>query len=167
MSGCLSRNGASCALLCCKLWCVCGKDGAGTRPFQANLNEQGIRTILQTFEALATELETRRSRGQSKPRQLHCKPQRPVADPTYSLMPERKCQYGSALNRKSRGAKNGRLHDLMHVTITVAWELWSYHKRLLLSWKRRRVGLTSEEAFFLFPPVGSRQWRTWAFVVCR
>ena len=56
-------------------------------------NGQGIRTILQTFGALATELGTRPNREQSKPRQLHCKPQIRVADPTYSLMQEKNCQY--------------------------------------------------------------------------
>lgn len=61
------------------------KGGAGTRPAPVKADGQGIRTILQTFEALATGLETRQSRGQSMPRQLHCKPQRPIADPTYSL----------------------------------------------------------------------------------
>ena len=64
--------------------------GAGTRLSQQNEeNEQGIRTVLRIFAALATELETRRSKGQSKPRLLRYKPQRPVVDPTYSLIQER------------------------------------------------------------------------------
>lgn len=122
------------------------KGGAGTRLTPAKADGQGIRTILQTFEALATELETRQSKGQSMPRQLHCKPQRPVADPTYSLREEQDMSVKiCARSRMSRGEKNGRLHDLMHVTITAAQEFCSYHKRLSLGWKGKHVDLRAKK----------------------
>ena len=58
----------------------------------------------------------------------------------------RQCQYRSALNRRQvEEKKDGRLHDLMHVTITATEELWSYHKRFALASKRRHQDLQAKK----------------------
>ena len=103
------------------------KEVARLRVFsqQSQVNGQGIRTRLRTFGAPARELEIRRNRGQSRPRQLHYKPQRRVADPTDSLMQEKEVSVKiCARVRQRRGGRNGRVHDPMHVMITATLEVW-------------------------------------------